>query len=283
MTDMTTPQSSSSGTETLVLLPRKLTAENGAKAALIGEFYEDFGTQDSQGNERWSKVAVTWDTIKRIWDAAVTHFESQPAHAAQAQPQRDELVDPEEQSYERANTVPVAWIAFSSNGNIQLWTSDAGRAKEERERGLDLRAFTLSELVALVSKLPAQGAGDRGEVWQPIETAPRDGTPIEVCNTRLPSHAPVIVRWTEAGLSEDLLDEPHWCDAATADGSALYYNQNYFDFWKRTTALPSTQLGAAAEWPAGCHSPNSCRRNGRCMYIGCKHDGSEAMKEPANG
>lgn len=26
-------------------------------------------------------------------------------------------------------------------------------------------------------------------------------------------------------------------------------------------------------WPAGCHSPNSCDRNSRCMYVGCKHDG----------
>jgi len=83
----------------------------------------------------------------------------------------------------------------------------------------------------------------RGREWQPIETAPRDGTPIEVCNTRHPSRPPVIVRWTDEGLSEDLLD-PHWTDAATADGSALYYNQNYFDFWKPTTPLPSADGGS---------------------------------------
>lgn len=25
-------------------------------------------------------------------------------------------------------------------------------------------------------------------------------------------------------------------------------------------------------WPNGCHSPNSCDRNGRCMYINCEHE-----------
>lgn len=83
--------------------------------------------------------------------------------------------------------------------------------------------------------------------WQPIETAPKDGTPIEVCNTRHPSHAPVVVRWTNERLSEDDLPEPHWCDAATADGSALYFNQNYFDFWKPTTPLPTPPVESKSE------------------------------------
>jgi hypothetical protein len=49
-------------------------------------------------------------------------------------------------------TAPVAWIAFSGNGNIRLWTDDPGRAAIERQRGLDLRAFTLPELVALSAR-----------------------------------------------------------------------------------------------------------------------------------
>lgn len=45
-------------------------------------------------------------------------------------------------------------------------------------------------------------------------------------------------------------------------------------------AHSSTDRDAAAEemadrWPLGCHSPNSCSRNGRCMYVGCKHDGKD--------
>lgn len=59
-------------------LPRELTAENGAKAALIGEFHEDFGYLDDNGNERYIKVAVTWTTIKAIWKAAVAHFDKSP-------------------------------------------------------------------------------------------------------------------------------------------------------------------------------------------------------------
>lgn len=28
-------------------------------------------------------------------------------------------------------------------------------------------------------------------------------------------------------------------------------------------------------WPAGCHSPSSCSRNKRCMYMGCHYEGKE--------
>lgn len=59
-----------------VLLPRKLTAENGAKYALIGEFYEDVEFIDEDGNQRMQRVPVSWTTIKEIWDRAVDHFEA---------------------------------------------------------------------------------------------------------------------------------------------------------------------------------------------------------------
>lgn len=59
----------------------------------------------------------------------------------------------EEAAYDRSKTVPVAWIAFADNGNIRLWTADERRAKDEKSRGLDIRAFTLAELIALVSRL----------------------------------------------------------------------------------------------------------------------------------
>src|SRR4051794_348305 len=56
---------------------------------------------------------------------------------------------------ERAMTdeaAPAAWIAFADNGNIRFWTSDPDRAKAEKERGLDLRMFTLVELIALAAR-----------------------------------------------------------------------------------------------------------------------------------
>jgi hypothetical protein len=53
--------------------------------------------------------------------------------------------------------------------------------------------------------------------------------------------------------------------------------------WLRTRAEPqgarltgATDLTPLADrWPLGCHSPNSCSRNSRCMYVGCKHDGKD--------
>lgn len=78
--------------DSLVSLPRSLTAENGAKALLIGEFHEictmscpecdgddetvyDCSTCKGQGyiNRR---VPVEWDTIKRIYAKIVEHFTS---------------------------------------------------------------------------------------------------------------------------------------------------------------------------------------------------------------
>lgn len=56
---------------TLVAVPRKLTAENGMKAALIGEFQVPFPHHDADGCEVVSQVNVPWTTIKKIHDAVV--------------------------------------------------------------------------------------------------------------------------------------------------------------------------------------------------------------------
>ena len=75
-------------------LPRKLTAENGAKAALSGEFFEtievpnpdycgcmncDYCLHNGYDEPMYitQKVPVTWTTIKAIWDKAVEHFEKE--------------------------------------------------------------------------------------------------------------------------------------------------------------------------------------------------------------
>lgn len=59
-----------------LLLPRKLTAENGAKYALIGEFFEEIEIKLEDGDEVMQRVPVSWTTIKAIWDRAVDHFEA---------------------------------------------------------------------------------------------------------------------------------------------------------------------------------------------------------------
>lgn len=72
-----------------VTMPRKLTAENGAKALLLGEFAEhemidcpeclengpDEYCEMCVGNHQvMLTVPVSWTTIKAIYDKAVEHF-----------------------------------------------------------------------------------------------------------------------------------------------------------------------------------------------------------------
>jgi hypothetical protein len=57
-----------------------------------------------------------------------------------------------------STAAPAAWIAFAGNGNIRFWTADPVRAAAEKERGLDLRMFTLAELVALAAHCPVSRA-----------------------------------------------------------------------------------------------------------------------------
>lgn len=73
--------------ETMVNVPHNLTAENGAKAALIGEFYVNYevnctecdgdGCEDCNNEGVWIvKRPIPWTTIKEIYAAAIQHFES---------------------------------------------------------------------------------------------------------------------------------------------------------------------------------------------------------------
>lgn len=73
-----------------VIVPKKLTAENGAKGVLSGEFSEKtfiscpecFGDDDCDtcdGSGRIEiKVPVTWTTIKSIWDKGIAYFAAEP-------------------------------------------------------------------------------------------------------------------------------------------------------------------------------------------------------------
>lgn len=71
-------------------MPRKLTAENGAKAALSGDFTEHkfincpecFGDDECEscdGSGRIKvEVTVSWSTIKAIWEKGADHFAAAP-------------------------------------------------------------------------------------------------------------------------------------------------------------------------------------------------------------
>ncbi|HHH7317769.1 TPA: hypothetical protein ACP2MO_001989 [Escherichia coli] len=73
-----------------VMVPKRLTAENGAKGVLSGEFSETtfisclecFGDDDCDtcdGSGRIEiKVPVTWTTIKSIWDKGIAYFAVEP-------------------------------------------------------------------------------------------------------------------------------------------------------------------------------------------------------------
>lgn len=68
-----------------VIMPRELTAENGAKAAMIGEFsvdvpmFCDCGGEDascevcSGSGEYVQSINIPWTVIKQIYKAAVKH------------------------------------------------------------------------------------------------------------------------------------------------------------------------------------------------------------------
>lgn len=73
-----------------VMVPMRLTAENGAKGLLSGEFSETkfincpecFGDDECEtcdGSGRIEiTVPVTWTTIKEIWAKGIEHFEAAP-------------------------------------------------------------------------------------------------------------------------------------------------------------------------------------------------------------
>lgn len=72
----------------MILMPRELTAENGAKNLLLGEFFEkievpcsECGSEGNKGCEEcggygtvMQKVQISWRTIMEIYSLAVEHL-----------------------------------------------------------------------------------------------------------------------------------------------------------------------------------------------------------------
>lgn len=90
-----------------VLLPKELSAENGAKALLMNEFYSevveecpDCDSQSYEGDNRECelcsgegvctlRVTVSWSTIKNIWRMAVDNLTASPHPAETEEKSRD--------------------------------------------------------------------------------------------------------------------------------------------------------------------------------------------------
>lgn len=65
-----TPKAAASDNADYVLMPRRLTKENGTEAKMCGEFFE-FQDLEDDGHVA---IAVSWPTIQRIYAAAVKHL-----------------------------------------------------------------------------------------------------------------------------------------------------------------------------------------------------------------
>lgn len=64
--------------KTTGFMPMSLTAEDGAKLLLIGEFFETVYMNDPETGEDYiHKVPVSWSTIKDIYDKIVTHYQGE--------------------------------------------------------------------------------------------------------------------------------------------------------------------------------------------------------------
>lgn len=125
-----------------------------------------FALQGVEGRSNSLEAALS--SVLIMLDMEAAHWRKYPdailALSKAPAPQRSGV-----QTVDAQPTPYVAWIAFAENGNIRFWTNDYNRSLEERRRGLDLRAFTLAELVALVGNpraalapVTATGRDDEG-------------------------------------------------------------------------------------------------------------------------
>ncbi|HDX9105957.1 TPA: DUF551 domain-containing protein [Klebsiella michiganensis] len=145
--------------DSYVMVPMRLTAENGAKGALSGEFSETkfvncpecFGDDECEtcdGSGRIEiTVPVTWTTIKEIWAKGVEHFAAAP-----------QLPGSE------PATVPGKWIPVSermpeTDGNYWGWWSESKRQ---------------GPVWFIKSELQAQFQSSEITHWMPLPAAPQE-------------------------------------------------------------------------------------------------------------
>jgi hypothetical protein len=57
-----------------VLVPRELTAENGARGALSGKFFVTYDYCDEEGDECTARIPISWMNIRKIHKKMIAHF-----------------------------------------------------------------------------------------------------------------------------------------------------------------------------------------------------------------
>ncbi len=74
--------------------------------------------------------------------------------------------------------------------------------------------------------------------WQPMDTAPKDGTMIIAHNAII--GGTYVVGWHKGDIGEDLEDVPHWSDMPNVKSAeALYFNHLYFTHWMPLPPAPN--------------------------------------------
>lgn len=128
-----------------VLVPRKLTAENGAKGALTGEFSETFDYEDEDGIECSAEVLVSWTTIKAIHKKMVAHFDAAQPPAAPGETESNQLA---------AGTGPAPRDGLSPERSIPPHQScSAGSDSAYQEEYTDILESENRKLKAELSEL----------------------------------------------------------------------------------------------------------------------------------
>lgn len=151
---------------------------------------------------------------------------------------------------QKPRTAAQVWLKYGRDLNVReaehaLAGIDAEMA---RLRAENAAAFSANAaLTIMVERLGAErdalSSGGEMSAWQPIDTAPRDGTMIIARNAM---HGFIyVVGWQRAYSSEkpfdedQPFDEDHWDDVGSRNAAPLlYFNANYFQHWMPIPAFP---------------------------------------------
>jgi hypothetical protein len=168
-----------------VLMPDRLTSENGAKSLFMGEFKEsievtcpdcdgaddDFDCHACENTGRVSQdVMVGWDTIKEIYKLAVQHLSiaAQPAKA-----EADQAVAAEPSAHEQKLAERVGWT-------VKQWYEHVGAWENSKDE------ITFGSVMALRAMMLQFQSVTSYATKKRIALAPQPATPAPAMGEELP-------------------------------------------------------------------------------------------------